>query len=147
MKKLSALIALASLCLCPGCRTVSGGPPPPPPAPEAAAADRAMGDALLSAIKADDYESFAAALPEKCRNPLTAEEFAASRENLTGQFGEIDSWEFVTPLETPLVVNQIWKVGFKRPAADGETVRQELLFRMVTAERDGAKQIIGFGFM
>ena len=106
-----------------------------------------MGEALLASIREDDYGIFAAALPEKCQNPLTPEEFAASRETLTGQFGEIESWEFLTPLETPLVVNQIWKTAFRRPASDGGTIRQELLFRMVTAERDGARQIIGFGFM
>ncbi len=147
MKKFTAFIVLSSLWLCSGCRTAAGGPPPPPAAPEACAADRAMGEALLASIRENDFERFAAALPEMCKNPLTPEEFAASRETLTDQFGEIESWEFLTPLETPLVVNQIWKTAFRRPASDGGTVRQELLFRMVTAERDGAKQIIGFGFM
>ena len=147
MKKLFALILLSALWFCSGCRTVAGGPPPPPEAPEADAVDRLLGDALLSAIEENDYGIFAAALPEKCRNPLTPEEFAALRETLTGQFGEIESREFLTSLETPLVVNQIWKVAFRRPASDGGTIHQELLFRMVTAERDGARQIIGFGFM
>ena len=145
MKHVFALILLSALTLCSGCRTAGGLPPPE--TPEADAVDRLLGEALLSAIEANDFGIFAAALPEKCKNPLTPEEFAASRETLTGQFGEIESWEFLTPLETPLVANQIWKTAFRRPSSDGGTIRQELLFRMVTAERDGARQIIGFGFM
>jgi hypothetical protein len=106
-----------------------------------------MAETMLKAIKHKDYDMLAKGMPEGCTIPVTAEEFQTSSEVLEGQFGELTDYEFITELETPLVCNQLWKAAFRKKDSEGNDVKQELIFRFVTAERDGCNQIIGFGFM
>ena len=117
------------------------------PAMEVKDACRDMAEAMLKAIKKADYELFVNALPEGCEVPVTAEEFEASSAVLEGQFGDLVDYSFLTELDTPMVHNQLWKTTFHRKDSEGNPVSQELIFRFVTAERDGCNQIIGFGFM
>jgi hypothetical protein len=106
-----------------------------------------MAENMLKAVKEKDYNLLVSSLPEGCTVPVTEEEFNASSEMLAGQFGELTDYTFLTELDTPLVCNQLWKTLFHRKNSEGEDVSQELIFRFVTAKRDGCDQIIGFGFM
>ena len=50
-------------------------------------------------------------------------------------------------LQTPSVRNRIWIVTFERKGADGRTITQEVLFRLVCGTLDGRAVILGFGFL
>ena len=108
---------------------------------------RHMAETMLKAIKHKDYKILAEGMPAGCDIPVTAEEFQASSDMLAGQFGDLAEYTYLTELDTPMVCNQLWKTTFHKKDSEGKAVSQDLIFRFVTAERDGCNQIIGFGFM
>lgn len=128
-----------------GCRVT--GETEKPDTGNTAAASPGAGNALLEAVRKNDYKAFAAGLGENAREICSPEEFRASREKLVRQFGEIRSFRFLSALETPVVCNQVWLVSFERKNSRGEMVRQDLLFRLVTGMDNGKLKVIGFGFI
>lgn len=106
------------------------------------------GNALLEAIRNNDYPAFAAELAEDdTRDFCSPEDFRVSREKLVRQFGKIHSFRFLVSLETPVVSNRVWIVSFERKNSKNETIRQDLLFRLVTGMDQGKLKVIGFGFI
>lgn len=138
-------LVLAFCLLSAGCRST--------PAP-AAATDRTsaeLGEKLLGAFRDRDYAAFAALVPESCRAETPEPAFRASTERLTAQFGKITGWRYLGEAETPGFRQLLWLVGFERPArgpaGKSETVRRELIFRMLTGETPDGVKIAGFGFL
>ena len=119
MKSYLAILPAALLLLAAaGCASAKPGEPAEPVC-AVRAADVQLGDKLLEAY-----------------------------ETIEKQFGEMQSFSYLTELKTPLVQNRIWTVRFERKADQGkETVEQDLLFRLVTGEVDGKLQVLGMGFL
>lgn len=139
----AALLALAVY----GCASVK----PPEDAPRSAgigaADDVQLGDRLLEALRARDYDAFAELWGSRDKK-MTPEDFKNSYETIEKQFGTMRSFSYLTELKTPLVRNRIWTVRFERRTDQGrETVEQDLLFRLVTGDVDGRLRILGMGFL
>lgn len=110
----------------------------------------AVGGRILNAIRAKDYPEFRSQLGQGVfGKEMTANDFDASCRQFQKQFGAIVGSSFLTELETPEVRNLIWKVTFERPSATAGNapIRQELLFRLVTAKLDGKTEVMGMGFL
>lgn len=138
----AALLALAVF----GCASVN----PPEDAPRSGcirADDVQLGDRLLEALRARDYDAFAELWGSQDKK-MTPEDFKKSYETIEKQFGAMRSFSYLTELKTPLVRNRIWTVCFERRTDHGrETVEQDLLFRLVTGDVDGRLRILGMGFL
>ena len=136
---LFAVIVL-TLCLLSGCRSADRS--------ASAGSERAsheLGERLLAA--------FTLLVPESCRASTPETAFREATGKLTEQFGEITGWRFLGEAETPGFRQLLWLVGFERPRRHpssekpNETVRRELLFRLLTGESADGTKIAGFGFL
>ena len=105
-----------------------------------------LGGNILRAMQKADYKSFAKYVNEK-DNKISEDEFRTSEKNIREQFGRITGFEYLTDLEMPLMHNLIWKVQFERKGKNQETVKQDLLFRLVLGTIDGKPHIISMGFL
>ena len=140
---------LAAIALLSGCRTVSNKPVYDVNRSQEAGNDpelRRAGDRILNAIRDDDYGNFSAAANGGGME-ITEREFLESGKNMRNQFGKITGYEYLTDLELPLFHNMIWKVRFERNGENQKTIRQELLFRLVTGKIDGKPHVIGMSFL
>lgn len=144
---LFAVIVL-TLCLLSGCRSADRS--------AAAGSERAsheLGERLLAAFRDRDYAAFVLLVPESCRAATPETAFREATGKLTEQFGEITGWRFLGEAETPGFRQLLWLVGFERPRRHpssekpNETVRRELLFRLLTGESADGTKIAGFGFL
>ncbi len=109
-----------------------------------------IGDRILGAIRDKNYPEFHALIGQGAfAKEMAEKDFNTSCEQFKKQFGRIIQFSFLTELKTPGVKNLIWRVTFERPSANtgGDPIRQELLFRLVTAELEGKAEVIGMGFL
>ena len=104
--------------------------------------DRGQGEAILMAIQAGNYRQFLQAANEPERNG-DAEQFKASYEKLTGAYGKITGFRFLTYLQTPLVVNQIWVMDFVKFDQHGREVKRQLLLQLLFGEQNGQMRLVG----
>lgn len=105
-----------------------------------------IGEKILVSLQRGDYQEFAKYVNEK-ENRISEEEFRISEKNIREQFGKITGFEYLTDLELPLVHNMIWKVRFERKGKNQETVKQELLFRLILGTVNGKPYVISMGFL
>ena len=106
-----------------------------------------QGEALLNAFKKNNYADVKDALPESLHEYFTQENFDQTLEQLSGTLGKIVSFQYLTELQTPLLKTLVWKIQLQRPASDGSTIEQEVLFRALIAPVDGKPSIFSFGFL
>lgn len=107
----------------------------------------ALGRALLEAFRRNDAKAFVEVLPEELRPQFGIREFEAARSNLRETLGEPVSFQFETFLEHPLLLVSVWKVRFERSDSARNTIRQEVLFRVIAGTVDARKQVISFNFL
>ena len=141
-----AILTAALLCACTVIPERPASPMEETQKPDSAG-DIRLGNTLLSAIRADDFRAFHACLANGPAAKMTDRDFRTSRENILSQFGKIRDFRYLTALQTPSVRNRIWIVTFERKGADGRTITQEVLFRLVCGTPDGRTVILGFGFL
>ena len=103
---------------------------------------RGQGEAIVMAIQTGDYRQFLQAAGESERSG-DAEKFKASYDNLTGAYSKITGFRFLTYLQTPLVVNQVWVLDFVKFDRQGREVRRQLLLQLLFGDRDGVMRLIG----
>ena len=113
-----------------------------PPVISVSDSARGQGESIVMAIQAGDYRQFLQAANEAERNG-DAEQFKRSYEKLTGSFGKITGFRFLTNLQTPLVINQVWVLDFVKFDQQGREVRRQLLLQLLFGEQDGAMRLIG----
>lgn len=140
------LMCLASASACASGRA-SGETETPGAAESPEQNARRLGDSLLKSIQAEDYREFSSALAGRTGFDIPKKDFDTSAHSLDEKFGRIRSWEYLTGLKTPFVLNQIWKVRFVRGLpASGTEMEQDMLFRLVTSEEDGQTHVLALGF-
>ncbi len=117
--------------------------------PDAAAvqAEQAIGGALVEAFVRNDAAAFVELLPEELRKQFGKPEFEQARNELRQTLGEPVSSRFETTLEHPLVGVSLWRVRFERRGAEGGSIHQEALFRVITGRPDGRAAVISFNFL
>lgn len=106
------------------------------------------GNALLESLRKNDYSKLSGTLLRYGGPLVRKEEFLHSQKEFSKQFGSIVSYRYLTELETPLFRNCLWVVTLERKGENDRKIRQELLFRLVMAEKgkNGKPQIVGMGF-
>ena len=107
---------------------------------------RDRGEGIVAAIVTGDHGRFAAA----AREPEVsgdAERFRKDRETIIRRYGQPTGFRFLTDLQTPLLVNQIWVVDFVRRDRDGQEIRQQQLFQLIFGEKDRHMRMLGMRFI
>ena len=149
-----SLLLFAAAVIFGGCASTA-----PQPASEADAALNegiATGEAMLAAFRDDDASAFLKQLPENVAERFGKKEFATARRNMKETMGDLESYQFLCPLEMPLEGPEgktptlhplIWKTRFLRKTASGRDVYQETLFRVVVGRLDGKPYVLSFGFL
>ena len=138
MKKVILLLMVAGLNFC-----VSGAADTDtPPVVAVYDVDRGQGEAILMSIQAGNYRQFLQAAKENERSG-DAEQFNASYEKLTGAYGKITGFRFLTYLQTPLVVNQIWVLDFVKFDQYGREIKRQLLLQLLFGEQNGQMRLVG----
>ena len=131
-----------------GCRVTSGaGGYTPPAGGSDLAAARKFGDGILEALRERDYPKLVANTPGDLADQMSEAGFLASCGKLEDKFGKLQNSRFLISLETPAFDNLIWVADFSKPGANGQPVRRQLLFRVVTMPTDGKPKVVSFGFI
>ncbi len=121
-------------------------PPPPEVQAENLANGIKCGQNILTAIQNNDYAAMKQNLTESLQQNMTPAQFAAANQQMTEEFGKIVSFNYLADLETPEVNNMVWVVTFERQNDVKQTIRRQLLFRLVTANMNGKTEVFSFGF-
>ncbi|MBE6366225.1 MAG: hypothetical protein E7053_10880 [Lentisphaerae bacterium] len=119
--------------------TVSTGTTPPPVYQQ--------GSQVVQAIIAANYQEFAAGANENGTDAMSADNFMASCKQLEELYGKAQSFRFLGELQTPLLVNQLYAISFKRLGANGETIEHEQLLQLIFGQEDGKYKLLGMRFM
>ena len=107
---------------------------------------RGRGEGIVAAIVAGNYEQFAQAAGEP-QISGDADKFRRDREEIIRKYGKPVDFRFLTYLQTPLLVNQIWVVDFVRNGREGRQIRQQQLFQLIFGEKDGQMRMLGMRFI
>ncbi|MCI5779061.1 MAG: hypothetical protein MR051_04500 [Lentisphaeria bacterium] len=107
---------------------------------------RGRGEGIVAAITAGNYEQFAQAAGEP-QIAGDAEKFRRDREEIVRKYGKPVDFRFLTYLQTPLLINQIWVVDFVRRDREGRQIRQQQLFQLIFGEKDGQMRMLGMRFI
>jgi len=138
------ILAVLLLSAAAGCAAVnSAGPEAEAVRPSPAT----NGEALLKAFRGNDAAAFLAALPAELRGQFGQKEFEGARRSIGESLGEPVAYEYLTTLEHPLLTVSLWKVRFERKDSEGETVRQEAVFRVISAVENGGFRVVSFNFL
>lgn len=105
------------------------------------------GQELVDGFCSGKAGAFTARLPEEIRKDFGEKEFRASREKVCGKMGHPVGSRSAGHLAHPFFDIELWKIAFERKGTDGETLRQEALFQVVSGREDGREKIISFGFL
>ena len=109
-------------------------------------ARQAEGNGIVSAIVAGNYQQFAEAANEP-NVAGDAEKFRKDREEIIRRYGQPEDFRFLTFLQTPMLVNQIWVIDFVRRDREGREIRQQQLFQLIFGEKDGRMRMLGMRFI
>ena len=107
---------------------------------------RGRGEGIVAGIVAGNYSQFAAAAQEP-EIAADAEKFRKDREEIIRRYGKPVDFRFLTFLQTPLLVNQIWVVDFVRRDREGREIRQQQLFQIIFGEKDQQMRMLGMRFI
>jgi len=106
-----------------------------------------LGDEILASFRAGDYPRMLKSLPGPMQTKLTEDDFKSTCSDCQDTLGEIREYEYAFELDTPVVRNLIWRVGFEREDSEGKPVAQDMLFRLVTSTVDGEVKVLSCGFL
>ena len=104
-------------------------------------AARGQGEGVVTAIQNGNYDQFVQSANEK-RSGDDQKKFIESCKNLTDKYGQITGFRFLTNLQTPLVVNQIWRLDFVKFDKNGKEVPRQMLLQLIFGNRDGAFRLL-----
>lgn len=106
-----------------------------------------QGSQVVQAIIAANYQDFAAGASESSQDAMSADNFMASCKQLEELYGKAQSFRFLGELQTPLLINQLYAISFKRLGADGQTIEHEQLLQLIFGQEDGKYKLLGMRFM
>ena len=143
------LAMIAAGVLCAGCRAVSTGEHGgiPSAADNDQAASLKLGDGILNALRERNYRKLRENIPGDLGEHMSEPDFLVSCRKLDDKFGKLQDFRFLTSLDTPAFSNLIWTADFVKPGANGDPIRRQLLFRVVTMRLDGKTKVVSFGFI
>ena len=122
----------------------------PPPAAEAERlrlGSERLGDGILRAFQQADFAALRRNTPGELSERVTEADFLTSCRNFDAKFGKLAEFRFLTSLDTPAFCNLIWVATFIRKGKNGDDIRRQLLFRVVTMTVDGKIHVASYGFL
>ncbi len=144
--------AAAALSLLTGCNSAKAEKEDRPPAPaELISAERESmkdtgiqwGENILNAVRDGNYEQFTAHFAPRLKAQFSKEAFDGSRKII----GNLENWQYLTRLSTPMFETYVWKVQVARKAGgEGKAdamFRGEILMRLTLLKENGELQVAG----
>ncbi|MGN0879199.1 MAG: hypothetical protein ACI4WT_07070 [Oligosphaeraceae bacterium] len=147
----AVLVGGLALLTATGCATLRAERPRHPETAQAPAA--AQDDAVeasrrfLTAYRDSRHAALLHELSEPLRASFGEEAYRSSVRELSETLGKLESFSFLTALQTPVLTSLVWKARFRRTGKDGRPIVQEALFRVLLAPADGRPRIISFSFI
>ena len=114
--------------------------------PDAELVFREQGNEIIRAIAAKDFERYRRSGGD-ASGIAAGEDFLSSCQDMESRMGRMEKVEFLTLLETPGVVNLVFRIGFCRKTSDGKSVKHQQLFQLVFGKVDGKSQLLGMRIM
>ena len=133
---------IAAIILC-GCVST---PENLPAAQRRLAKEQKIGQEMLEAFKAKDYDRFVKYIPAGGKQVWGKDKFNQEQREVASRLGMIDSYRFLTQLELEPAHHLVWVVRFKNYTLKGEPVFKEALFAVVIGEVDEDLKVFLFGF-
>ena len=75
------------------------------------------------------------------------DDFISSCEDMEKRMGKVDEVEFLTTLETPGVINLVYRIGFCRKTSQGKDLKHQQLFQLIFGRIDGKSKLLGMRIM
>jgi hypothetical protein len=114
--------------------------------PKAAEA-RKLGQKLVDGICKNDSKAFCGTLCDNMKKHFTAKHFNAHCKQLRDKMGKAVKGEFLAELAHPVFNISVWKLTFIKEIPGKKPEERQALFQVVTGEKDGKMQLLGFGFI
>ncbi len=110
------------------------------------AAFRQQGNEIIRAIAARDFDRYQRNGGD-ASGIAAGEDFLSSCEDMENRMGKVEAVEFLTALETPGVVNLVYRIGFIRKTAGGKDLKHQQLFQLIFGRVDGKSRLLGMRIM
>ena len=114
--------------------------------PKAAEA-RQMGQKLVDNLCKNDGKGFCATLCPQMKKHFTPEHFRKACKQLHDKMGKPVKGEFLAELAHPVFNISVWQVTVLKEIPGKKPEERQALFQVVTGEKDGKMQLLGFGFI
>jgi hypothetical protein len=108
---------------------------------------RKVGQKLVDSICKNDSKGFCGAVCGDMKKHFTPKHFSAGCKHLYDKMGKPVKGEFMAELAHPVFNISIWKLTFIKEIPGKKPEERQALFQVVTGEKDGKMQLLGFGFL
>lgn len=105
-----------------------------------------QGNEIIQAIAARDFDRYKRNGGD-ASGIAAGSEFLSSCEDMEVRMGKMEHVEFLTSLETPGVINLVFRIGFSRKTSDGKKLKHQQLFQLIFGRVDGKSQLLGMRIM
>ena len=113
----------------------------------ATAEARKVGEKMVASICKNDSKGFCSNLSAEMKKHFTPQHFNAGCKQLRDKMGKPVKGEFLAELAHPVFNISVWKVTFLKEVPGKKPEERQALFQVVTGEKDGKMQLLGFGFI
>ena len=97
---------------------------------------RKQGSEIIESIAAKDFDRYQRNGGD-ASGIAAGSDFLSSCEDMEARMGKMEKVEFLTALETPGVVNLVFRIGFSRNSAEGKKLKHQQVFQLVFGKVDG----------
>ena len=108
---------------------------------------RKIGQKLVDGICKNDSKAFCGTLCDNMKKNFNQKHFAAHCKQLRDKMGKPVKGEFLAELAHPVFNISVWKLTFIKEIPGKKPEERQALFQVVTGEKDGKMQLLGFGFI
>ena len=114
--------------------------------PKAAEA-RKLGQKMVDSICKGDSRQFCGSMCPELQKKFTSKHFNMCHKQLYDKMGKPVKGEFLAELAHPVFNISVWKMTFIKELPGKKPVERQALFQVITGEKDGKMQLLGFGFI
>ena len=108
---------------------------------------RQVGQKLVDSICKGDSKGFCGTLCPDMKKKFTSKHFDQCHKQLYDKMGKPVKGEFLAELAHPVFNISVWKMTFIKEVPGKKPEERQALFQVVTGEKDGKMQLLGFGFI
>ena len=108
---------------------------------------RQLGQKMVDSICKGDSKGFCHSMCPELKKKFTAKHFAQCHKQLYDKMGKPVKGEFLAELAHPVFNISVWKMTFIKEVPGKKPEERQALFQVVTGEKNGKMQLLGFGFI